>query len=162
MMEQQDLSVGSPAAARVVWNPQAPGEGPTATHRARGAVQRKALVQALVGAVAAAVLFALGRHGLSSVAFAIAGLVLATAWISPFGLHAQLNRLIEGLGRLTGKLLTWLLLVPFFFLFFTLFGRILRSGKRDKLERWLERSAESYWHKRPEKNPALSDYERQF
>ncbi len=162
MSERQELSIGSPAAARVVWNPRAASGVQASARTRRGAVQRKALIQSLVGAVAGAVLFHFGRHTLAYVAFVIASLMLATALISPLGLHARLTRWIEAFGRQIGKLFTWILLVPFFFLFFTLFGRALRSGKRDKLERRFDRSAESYWRQRPVKTPALSDYERQF
>jgi hypothetical protein len=124
-------------------------------------VRRRAAIQAAVGALAGGVLYAIGHHTLATVAWSIAGVVLLTALVSPHGLHARLNRAIEWVGSAIGKLLTWVLLVPFFFLFFTLFGRLMRGGRRDKLERWLDRSAATYWKKR-DTSAALADYERQF
>jgi hypothetical protein len=157
MSEQRQSIHGSEQAARRVWQQNRSAETPPSA----APVRKRAAIQAAVGLAAGVVLFYLGHPILAYIAGSIAGIVLLTALVSPHGLHAQIHRGIEWIGIAIGKLLTWVLLAPFFFLFFTLFGRLARRGRRDKLERWLDRSAASYWQQR-DAQPALADYERQF
>ncbi len=65
------------------------------------------------------------------------------------------------------KLLTVVVLAPLFLGGFTLFRLMFRRGIRDRLERWIEPDASSYWRQRNDESPSDSEpslqrYERQI
>ena len=78
------------------------------------------------------------------------------------GLIAAIERLFLALGHATGKLLTWMLLVPMFYGFFMPFGWLMRRGLRDRLKRHLEPDAETYWEPHAGPTAASISHERQY
>jgi hypothetical protein len=119
-------------------------------------------VQALVGAAAAGVLFALGHPNLGGVALTLAVVVGGAAWLSPAGAYTRIRRGLEWLGTGIGTMLTWILMVPLFYLFFLPFGLLFRRGHRDPMEREFPTGSASCWRSRPESAGGASAYERQF
>ncbi len=73
--------------------------------------------------------------------------LLLSLLLSPTGLYAALQRLFAATGRAAGRITTWLVMVPLFYLFFLPFGRLLRRGRRDRLKRSFDRAAGSYWRR---------------
>ena len=51
-------------------------------------------------------------------------------------------------------------MIPIFYLFFLPFGKLLRRGRHDRLRRYYESEAESYWE--PHTPMQSSSLERQF
>ncbi|MEM9070382.1 MAG: hypothetical protein AAGE52_17895 [Myxococcota bacterium] len=139
---------GRPEAAAVAWIEDAPpGPGPA---RAR------ALRQALVAAVAGAVLFfALEHHTLAIVAWSIGGVTLLAGTLSPLGVFALMEKGIGLLARLIGGVMSWLLLAPLYLLVLTPFGLLARRGSRDSLHRQLDEDATSYWTTRADQDASL-------
>ena len=90
----------------------------------------------------------------------VAAIILFSALVSPTGLYRGIQGLFATLGNATGRALTWLMLVPLFYLFFLPFGVLLRRGRRDRLKRYFEPDKESYWE--PHKHFSAADHERQF
>jgi hypothetical protein len=137
------LAGGRPEAAAVIWNWRS-----VAAVQEVGAARsarRRGVIQGAVGGLVGAAFWLLGWHGFASVAFVLAGLVATAALLSPLGLYAGIHRLIEATGHAVGVGLSWLLLVPFFYLFFAPFGSLFRRGRRDRLRRRYEAEAETYW-----------------
>jgi hypothetical protein len=135
---------GRPEAAAAIWTwRQAARPIPSAESPARlrliGSIQAVAI--ALVGLA----LLRFWARPAGIVALCIAGTILVAALASPTGLYAGVRRFFLGLGRLTGRLLTWTLMPPLFYLVFLPFGRVFRSGRRDRLRRFFEPEATSYW-----------------
>jgi hypothetical protein len=93
-------------------------------------------------------------------AFAMAAGVLLSALLSPHGLHAGLERLFEATGRAVGRAMTWIVMLPLFYLFFLPFGRLRRRGRRDRLRRYFEADADTYWE--PHAPVPSSSRERQY
>jgi hypothetical protein len=151
---------GRPEAAAAIWRwREVGGEG----DRGEAARQRRrGVIQALVGAVAGVAVFFFWRREAAFVVWAVSAVTLALALASPLGAYAALGRGLARFSHWVGRALAWVLFVPVFFLFFTLFGRLLRSGRRDRLERWFDRRAPSYWKQRPDGERTLADYRRQF
>jgi hypothetical protein len=56
--------------------------------------------------------------------------------------------------------MTWIVMIPIFYLFFLPFGKLLRRGRNDRLRRYYEREAETYWE--PHTPMQASSLERQF
>ena len=106
------------------------------------------VVRGLAGAAVGGVLFYFGATILARVAWVGAGLVLLAALASPDGLYAAIGRGLALVGHGIGKLLAVTLLTPLYWLFFVPFGRLLRAGRRDRLERWFDPAAPTYWHRR--------------
>ena len=142
---------GRPEAAAAIWSWQAevaaPAEDSPGKARLRGAL--RALVAGLIGAL----LFFLWSRTVGAVVLGIAGVILASALFSPLGLYTTLERLFAALGRATGRALAWLLLVPIFYLFFLPFGRLFRRGRRDRMKRFYDCEASSYWEPRQARVP---------
>ncbi len=153
---------GSPRAAAAVWRWREAGDSSTLRVARRGALRREGLIRAVVGVAAGGALYFFGAELLARVAWAGAAFVLVAALISPDGLYAAIGRGLALLGHGIGRLLAIVFLTPLFFLFFLPFGRLLRGGHRDRLERWFDRSAPTYWHRRPDAPRTKSSYERAF
>jgi hypothetical protein len=138
------VRAGSEKAAAVIWRwreaePERARTPSAASARVRGALQ------ALVGTAFGAACWFWWSQTVAVVAFAAAGVVFLSAMLSPTGLYALLHRLFEWTGRQVGRMTTWIVMVPVFYLFFVPFGWLMRRGRRDRLHRWFEPEAETYW-----------------
>ncbi len=158
------LPSGNPTAAAVAWPWRAASTAGAETVRRarRSALRREGTIRALAGGAVGAVLFALGAVALARVAGIVSGLVLLAALVSPGGLYAAIGRALAVVGRGVGRLLAVVFLTPVFFLFFLPFGKLLRSGHRDRLERWFDRQAPTYWHRRADGERTRASYEKAF
>lgn len=150
---------GRPEAASVIWRwrdlPGPTGRGPSA-RRAR----LVGTAQALVGALAATLLYRFWSTTMGTVVYAVSALILLSALLSPGGAYRAIQGLFDSLGHATGRALTWLVMVPLFYLFFFPFGLLMRRGRRDRMKRRFEPDLASYWE--PHKAFSAADHERQF
>lgn len=118
---------------------------------AAAGLRRGAFIQALVmGLVGGALYFGLHHQLFARVVWALAGFILILGLTLP-----RAYRPIHGFGRWLGKVvgiaLTYLLLVPFFYLFFTPVALILRLQSRDPLRRKFRDPQWTYWVERSSK-----------
>jgi hypothetical protein len=153
---------GRPEAEAVIWDwtPAADArDDPTAE---AGRKRRQGVVQALVTAGAGAILVFLGLRLPAFLAFGVAAVLGASALVAPLSLYAAIEHALLALGRRTGTLLGWVLLVPVFYLFFAPFGRLLRRGRRDRLQRRFEPDAPSYWEPHRGMRVASDSRRRQY
>ena len=138
-----------PAAESVSWSwrgrEQAEREAVDA-HRA--ALRKKGVLQGVIGLAIAGGLYGLGHQTLATVAASLATLTMLLAIVSPTGAFAGLETLLGKLGSVIGAIVTWLVMLPIFLLFFVPFGLIFRRGTSDKMQRVLDPSAKSYWRHR--------------
>jgi hypothetical protein len=148
---------GRPEASALIWRWRETASG-TEVPAAR--VRLRAALQAGAGAAVGAALLAFGARPVAYLAFAMAALVLVSALVSPHGLHAGLQRLFEATGRAVGRATTWIVMLPLFYLFFLPFGKLRRRGRRDRLRRYFEPDAETYWE--PHSEVPSSSRERQY
>jgi hypothetical protein len=153
------LRVGNPKASAVIWRwrseePEAEAAPSATSQRVRGTLQ------ALVGAAFGLASGLFWSKTVAIVAFTAAGVVLFCALVSPNGLYALLHRLFEATGRVVGRAMTWIVMVPIFYLFFLPFGKLLRRGRRDRLRRYYEPDAATYWE--PHMVMKSSSRERQY
>jgi hypothetical protein len=139
----QEPHAGRPEAAAAIWSWRESARG-GAGQDDRGARRRGALQFAATLAVAA-VFWLAGLRGFAFGALALGSVALLAALVSPRGLHAAIQRLVEATGRVVGTALAWILLTPVFYLFFAPFGLALRRGRRDRLQRRFDPAAQSYW-----------------
>jgi hypothetical protein len=152
---------GRPEAAAEIWNwrePQIGAEAQESPQRARVLGSLQAVGTALLGAL----LFNYWSSIVGTVVLGLAGVILASALISPTGLYLGIRRGFSALGQLTGRAMTWILMVPIFYLIFLPFGALFRRGRRDRLKRYFDTDAATYWD--PHEGPTASShrYDRQF
>ncbi len=83
----------------------------------------------------------------------LGGATLLAALLSPQGLYARFSAAMEAFARGVGTLLTYLLLVPIYFLLITPFGLLMRRGSRDPLHRTWSAQTASFWTNRPDTAP---------
>jgi len=115
-------------------------------------LRRSAIIQALVmGLVGGALFFGLHHHLFARVVWALAGLVLILGLAFPPA-YRPIHSFGRWLGKVVGNALTYLLLVPFFFLFFTPVALILRGQGRDPLHRKFRDPQWTYWVGRSSKS----------
>ncbi len=144
---------GRAEAAEVIWDwreRSADRSKPRSFARER----KQGSLRAAAGAVAGGLLFWIGWTTPARVVLAVAGLILVSALLSPGGLYATLDRIASALGRRIGWALTWILMVPLFYLFFLPFGVVFRHGKRDRLKRFFDPDADTYWE--PHEGPTAA------
>lgn len=150
---------GRPEAAAAIWDWHGLAR-PEATTSA-GRPRLRGTLQALAGAGFGAVSLVLGAHVLAAVVFTLASLLFLSALLSPAGLYAAIERAFRALGRWIGQALSWILLPAIFYGVFLPFGLLFRRGRRDRMKRFLEDRATSYWQ--PHRTiPASKSYRRQF
>ena len=99
----------------------------------------------MIGSLMGTGLYLLGSIWVAFVAWGLSGLVLLLALASPLGIYRRLDNLTRAIGRGVGTFLSWVLLAPVFYLFFTPFGLLFRRGRRDTLARRFDPRTTTYW-----------------
>ena len=132
-------------AAAVAWNWADRETAPAPRAPSRVA----AVAQAAVALAVATWLMFFKKHViLGAVLYGVGTLVLVGGLFIP-ALHRAIQRGGVWLGRIVGQALTWLLLMPFFYLCFPPARLILWLRGKDPLRRRWDPSAASYWTDRP-------------
>lgn len=115
----------------------------------RGALRKQAVCQFCVVAAIGLVVFFLLRHRIvGTVVVGLALVLLLTGLFLPRVFQA-LERFGRLLGKWVGAGLTWLLLVPFFYLCFLPGHWLLSASKKDPLRLRLSEDEPTYWTHRP-------------
>ena len=110
----------------------------------------------------ALLLFYLGHTVLSLAVASISSLIFLSFWFWP-GAYVTITAVFDKFAAWVGTGFTWILLTPFFYLFFPLTRGIRRiSGKPDKLCRRLHPDGGTYWSDRSEIKDIRSYLKRQF
>jgi hypothetical protein len=156
----QGLRAGRPEAAAVIWDWREQAE--SAPAESTGRARLRGVIQGSVALAVGAGFLLWGRTTIASVVFCVGSVILLAALVSPTGLFAGIEGLFATLGRWTGRLLTWILMLPLFYLFFLPFGALLRRGRRDRLLRFYEREANTYWEPHTGPRAGSSSRERQY
>ncbi len=156
------LQGGRPEAAAVIWDWRGAAAPEPAPEESPGRNRLLGTVQGLVAGTLGLLVYNFWSTTIGTVIFCIAGIVLFSALVSPTGLYLGVQGVFRTLGRWTGIALTWILMVPVFYLFFLPFGALLRRGRRDRLKRYFERDAESYWEPHEGPTAASDSFERQY
>ena len=155
------LRPGSPDASSAIWRWRDHRDAPASASREAGRLRGHGLRQALIGlAIAAVVRFLFHRVTLAWIIAAIAASTLAIALVSPLGAYQKLRTGLDRFGIAVGKLLAWILLPFVYYVVVLPYGLLARRGRRDRMARWYEPKAGSYWKPRPDTHSA--SYERQF
>lgn len=122
---------------------------------------RRAVVQALVSGIVAAILAVVFQRRLAgAVVAAIGGVVLLCGLFFPAVFFA-LEHLGRKLGTGVALLVTWCVLVPFFYLCFVPGRLLLAFLGKDPLDRGMNASVTSYWRDWPH-SQAPETYTRQY
>ncbi len=153
---------GRPEAAEAIWNFTADERAAAVPAAVPGRVRLRGSLQALVGVSVGVVFFFFVSATLGRIVMGIAGFILLSALVSPTVVYAGIEKLFDSLGHLLGRAMTWLLMVPLFYLFFLPFGLLFRRGRRDRLRRYSERDAATYWERREGPTAASHSRERQY
>jgi hypothetical protein len=150
---------GSHRVMQATWDWR--GRQGSAPKGAKDLYRRSALIQAAVMCLIAGVLYFGFHHQLfARIIWALAGLILVLGLFIPAA-YRPVHSFGQWLGRVVGKTLNLVLLVPFYFLFFTPVALLLRLQGRDPLHRTYRESQWTYWMARSSKEPE-DNIDRQF
>jgi hypothetical protein len=146
---------GRPEAAATIWDWHKPSsDAPAAAGRPR----LRGLLRGAVVVAFGLLVLTLWSRSVGMVVLTIAGVILFSALVSPTVLYAGIERIFAALGRWTGQAINWVLMVPLFYLFFLPFGLLFRRGRRDRMKRFFDAEAETYWE--PHAGPTASSASR--
>ena len=129
-------------AARTIW-PGHDGQPPR-LHPDPG-LARQGKMRAAIGLLIALLLLGMHAFPLALIAGLLALTTLLLAVFSPHRAYLRLHTLLARLTALVGQLLTFVVLVPIFFLVITPFGLLFRRGHQGPLRRQLLSADRSYW-----------------
>ncbi len=136
------------------------GEAASEARPSAASVRARGSLQALLGAAVGLAAYLFWSKTVAVVAWVATAVVLFCALVSPHGLYALVGRLFDATGHVVGRAMTWIVMVPIFYLFFLPFGKLLRRGRRDRLQRHFDAEAETYWE--PHTPMRTSSLERQY
>lgn len=152
-----ELSTAPARVVDLVW----PWRDPPVPPDPLSGMRSKAMVQALVMVGVGLLLDLWLGHALAArILWSLAGVILLLGLFFPPAI-AALHRGIARFAHGVGVLLTWLLLVPFFYFCFVPFRIWLLLTRKDPLRRHIDPARESYWElRRPPPTP--ESYRRQY
>ncbi len=143
-----------------VWNWR-DSSGRSAGKSEAASLRRQAVIQAAVMGVIGFILYQwIGHVTFARIVWGLAGVILILGLVAPRA-YKPIHGFGQWLGRAVGALLTYLLLVPLFFLVFTPGALILRLQGRDPMHRRARDRKFTCWI--PRRRPATTEtYSRQF
>ena len=150
---------GRPEAAAAIWDWRRE-TGKDATGPSASSARRKAIIQSVVGFMVGTAMLLFVSRTIGLIALGLASSILLAGLLSPSGLYLGIQRLFEATGNVVGKGMTWIIMVPLFYLFFVPFGLLMRRGRRDQLKCYYVPEAASYWE--PHKTLTAESREHQF
>lgn len=139
-----------------VWKWNQPTRGAAPAKRPWG----RALLQAAVAAAVGAFLWHRGHRVFPGILFALSSFVAVSGLFIPRAFLA-FEKAGKLLGQLVGNALSWILLVPTFFLIFFPARILLILTGRDPMRRTFPSDEKTYWVKRPPVKD-VGEYSRQF
>lgn len=151
---------GQPEASAVIWHWQDAPEPKAAVSTARS--RAVGSLQAGLGVTVGLLSYLYWSQALAYFIFGVAGIILLSALVSPTGLYAAIQRMFEALGSALGRAITFVLMNALFYGFFLPFGKLFRRGRRDRMQRWFEADAPTYWEVRPQGEADPGSLERQY
>jgi len=114
----------------------------------------------LVGCTVASLLFFYNHLIMASIVFSVSALVFLSSQFFP-AVYSVIAKIFQKFALIIGNCLTWVFLLPFFFICFPM-GRIVQKIKgKDPMQRDFKRDATSYWQT-SRKTPSVDEYKRQF
>ena len=121
----------------------------------------KVIVEAAIpAAIGLGIMFGLKHRTVGIVVLCIAAFILLSGLFAPRA-HAAFKNLFQMFAKGVGVALTWLLLVPFFYIFFT-FGRLSQFLRhKDPMNRAFPTDARTYWIPHAGQ-PTPESYKRQY
>lgn len=114
--------------------------------------RHRVCVQAVVGLTAGAVMLLLHWHRMGTVAVCVASTLFVVGRLVP-GLYDAFDGTILRVARIFGQGLTWVLLVPFFYLCFLPGRLVLMAKRKDPMCRKCPSNEATFWVKRPARRP---------
>jgi len=95
------------------------------------------------------------------IVYSIVGLIVGSGLLCP-PLYRRIERVFQAFGSLVGTALTWILLVPFFFLVFPFAHLCLLLRGNDPLTRKFPTDQPTYWSERKRVEDPQKHFRRQF
>lgn len=144
----------------VVWpwrEKDAAKSAPQKTGPAASTVLLQAGIMAVIGAL---VYWKLDHRAMGLAVWILAAIVLVSGFFIP-PVFKAIERFGQALGRWVGALLTWGLLVPFFYLFFLPANLVMKIRGKDPLCRRCPSNEPTYWTPRKPVTDA-AQYRKQF
>ncbi len=155
------VSAGRREAAMAIW-PWRASVGGTARADAAGALRMHGVTRGGIALAVASGFWFLRHPAMATVVAVIGGTTLLAALVSPHVVYARFSAAMEAFARGVGTVLTYLFLVPIYFLIITPFGLLMRRGSRDPLHRTWSAQTPSFWTTRPATDDAPERRKRPF
>jgi len=121
----------------------------TATTPPSGSSRKTATVHFTVGLIFTGLFLYHDKTLLAAVVGIFASSTFLVALLSPTNLYARLQARLNQLGLFVGTTLSWLTLLPIFFLFFVPFRFLFRRHSNDSLKRRYQPELKTYWKTSP-------------
>ena len=148
------------AVSSVVW-PWREKEASKAATQKTGPAATTVLLQAgIMAVIGALVYWKLAHHAMGLAVWALAAIVLVSGFCIP-PVFAAIERFGQALGRWVGAILSWGLLVPFYYLAFFPANVVMKFQGKDPLHRQFPSQEPTYWTPRKPVTDA-AQYRKQF
>jgi hypothetical protein len=135
----------------------AQAKGPSAS-----ALRQHGAIRGVIAFAVASAFWFTHHTNMAIVVAAIGATTLLTALLSPLGLYTRLTRALDVFAQGVGTAITWLILVPIYFLVITPIGTVMGMGSRDPLRRKWTAQTPTFWTNRPATDDAPERRKRPF
>ncbi len=155
---------GRPEAAAAVWSwRRAPAAGPAPTRdEGAGPARLRGLIQGAVGAGVGLLVHHTLSETFGTAILIVTSVIFLSAMLSPRVLYAGIERLFVVSGAALSRAVTWISLAIVLYTVFLPFGAIFRRGRRDRMKRYFEPEATTYWTLLDAERPAPDSYEKLY
>ena len=124
--------------------------------------RKKASIHLVIGAIVASLFFFFDIPRMATVVASISTFTFLLGLLSPNNLFPALQASLQRLGALLALVVTWVSMLPLFFLFFVPFRFLFRQKGKDSMKRFYDPNASTYWKTSSiESNPETTN-QRQF
>ena len=147
---EQARRSGRPEAAALAFDWQHPVPMQEEELSEANHLRKHGLRQTIITGGLAALLYFFLSESIGTMVAGVACVLFVSSMLFPVAIYSRIEKLVGWIAMQLQRGITWLLMRLIFTLIFTPFSLLFRRGKRDKLMRWMEPEADTYWNDRTE------------
>lgn len=148
-------------ASLTVWDPSGNNRTDIVARKLKQ-IRTSAGIQGVIGLILGLLIYLLLSKIFGVIVCSIALVLTVLAIVAPLAVYEPIKRALAWLSMIVGTVISFVVLLALYCLFFVPFGILFRKGNRNKLSLGFAANQSSYWIDRSAPSGKNNNYERQF